>query len=138
MTAAAATVATVFTLVGPAGVSSAMDNVTCDPDAGFLKIAYHEFSAPRGSTVKCYANAGKIDFESFKTIWVDEVSTGNNDVHLHDANGDVVGIKRWNSVKYPNRPPHIKSIEILKYQPPAQAEPDNNLRRGVVQNNGCS
>ncbi|MFF2328933.1 MULTISPECIES: beta/gamma crystallin domain-containing protein [unclassified Streptomyces] len=105
-TATALAVAAMFTLAGPAGTASAIDHVTCDPDANFLKIWSH--SGGRDS-VDCYANRGKIDFGGW---WVDQISTGNNDVKYYDANGDVVKIARWNNIKYTNTP-KVNAIEIL-------------------------
>ncbi|WP_442817882.1 beta/gamma crystallin domain-containing protein [Streptomyces sp. NBC_01591] len=104
--AAALAVAATFTLAGPVGTASAIDHVTCDPDADFLKIWSH--SGDRQS-VDCYANGGKIDFGNW---WIDQISTGNNDVKYYDANGDVVKIPRWSNIKYTNTP-KVKAIEIL-------------------------
>ncbi|WP_406500433.1 oxidoreductase [Streptomyces sp. NBC_00846] len=107
-TAAATLAAAVaFTLAGPAGTASAIDHVTCDPDAGFLKIWSHNSSGRQ--SVDCYANRGKTNFGGW---WVDQISTGNNDVKYYDANGDVVKITRWNNVKYRNVP-KVNAIEIL-------------------------
>ncbi|MFE3145201.1 beta/gamma crystallin domain-containing protein [Streptomyces sp. NPDC059218] len=104
--AAALAVAATFTLAGPTGTASAIDHVTCDPDAGFLKIWSH--SGGRDS-VDCYANRGKTDFGGW---WVDQISTGNNDVKYYDANGDVVKIARNSNIKYSNVP-KVNAIEIL-------------------------
>lgn len=98
--------AAAFTLGGPLTTASAIDHVTCDPDAGFLKIWSHLNGR---QSVDCYANRGKTDFGGW---WVDQISTGNNDVKYYDANGDVVKITRWNNVKY-NNTPKVKAIEIL-------------------------
>lgn len=105
--AAALAAAAAFTMMGPAGTASAIDHVTCDPGAGYLKIWSH--SNGRDS-VDCYANRGKTNFGGW---WVDKISTGNNDVKYYDANGDVVKIDRGRTISYPNRPPKVKAIEIL-------------------------
>ncbi|MFI6728188.1 oxidoreductase [Streptomyces sp. R-74717] len=105
--AAALATAAAFTLAGPAGTASAIDHVTCDPDANFLKIWSHNGSGR--DSVDCYANRGKTDFGGW---WVDQISTGNNDVKYYDANGDVVKIPRWSNIKY-NNVPKVKAIEIL-------------------------
>ncbi|MFG3526418.1 beta/gamma crystallin domain-containing protein [Streptomyces sp. NPDC047917] len=105
--AAALAAAAAFTLAGPVGTASAIDHVTCDPDAGFLKIWSHNGSGR--DSVDCYANRGKIDFGGW---WVDQISTGNNDVKYYDANGDVVKIARNSNIKYSNVP-KVNAIEIL-------------------------
>ncbi|MER5496348.1 MULTISPECIES: beta/gamma crystallin domain-containing protein [unclassified Streptomyces] len=105
--AATLAAAAAFTLAGPAGTASAIDHVTCDPDAGFLKIWSHDGSGH--DSVDCYANRGKTDFGGW---WVDQISTGNNDVKYYDANGDVVKIPRNSNIKYSNVP-KVAAIEIL-------------------------
>ncbi|MFF1925134.1 beta/gamma crystallin domain-containing protein [Streptomyces sp. NPDC058221] len=106
-TAAALAVAAAFALGGPVATASAIDHVTCDPAAGFLKIWSHASNG--GQHVDCYANAGKTDFGG---RWIDQISTGNNDVKYYDVNGDVVSIPRGSNLKY-NNVPHVKAIEIL-------------------------
>ncbi|MFB7918820.1 beta/gamma crystallin domain-containing protein [Streptomyces sp. NPDC056061] len=105
--AAALAMAVAFTMAGPAGTASAIDHVTCDPDAGFLKIWSHNGSGR--DSVDCYANRGKTDFGGW---WIDQISTGNNDVKYYDANGDVVKIPRQSNIKYSNVP-KVTAIEIL-------------------------
>ncbi|WP_030911271.1 beta/gamma crystallin domain-containing protein [Streptomyces sp. NRRL F-5126] len=99
-TAAALTICT-------SGNAYAINHVECRGGEHFLKIWSH--SGGRQS-VDCYANAGRTDFGNW---WVDKISTGNNDLIYYDANGDSVKIKRWTVMTFPNRPPKVKSIEIL-------------------------
>nr|CEL21612.1 hypothetical protein [Kibdelosporangium sp. MJ126-NF4] len=44
--------------------------------------------------------------------WIDEVSTAGGGVLLYDHNGETVHIDPRTAVRYPNRPPHIKRVEI--------------------------
>ncbi len=99
--------AAAFTMTGPATTASAINKVTCNPGAGYLKIWSHMNGR---DSVDCYANRGKTNFGNW---WVDKISTGNNDVKYYDANGDVVKINRGKTISYPNRPPKVKAIEIL-------------------------
>ncbi|MFJ2738140.1 beta/gamma crystallin domain-containing protein [Streptomyces sp. NPDC087440] len=101
--AAAAT----LTLAMPTSNAFAIDKVECRGGENFLKIWSH--SGGRDS-VDCYANRGRTDFGGW---WVDKISTGNNDLIYYDVNGDSVRINRWTEITYPNRPPKVKSIEIL-------------------------
>ncbi|MGN9780616.1 beta/gamma crystallin domain-containing protein [Nonomuraea sp. ZG12] len=59
--------------------------------------------------MRCYANKGTMSVR----LWVDQISTGNNDIKYLDYNGAKVRIKRWTIMKFPNRPPHVDSITIL-------------------------
>ncbi|MCX5384440.1 beta/gamma crystallin domain-containing protein [Streptomyces sp. NBC_00083] len=99
--------AAAFTVVMPTGNAFAIDHVECRGGENFLKIWSH--SGGRQS-VDCYANKGRTDFGGW---WVDRISTGNNDLIYFDANGDSVRIDRWHDITFPNRPPKVKSIEIL-------------------------
>ncbi|MER7027209.1 MULTISPECIES: beta/gamma crystallin domain-containing protein [Streptomyces] len=99
--------AAAFTLVGPTGSAYAIDHVTCDPDAQFLKIWSHNNGK---DSVDCYANGGKTNFGGW---WVDKISTGNNDLKYYDANGDVLKIGRGKVMTFPNNPPKVTAIEIL-------------------------
>ncbi|MFF1798702.1 beta/gamma crystallin domain-containing protein [Kitasatospora sp. NPDC058263] len=85
----------------------AIDHVECRGGENFLKIWSH---LDGRQSVDCYANGGRTDFGSW---WVDRISTGNNDLIYYDANGDSVRINRWTDITFPNRPPLVKSIEIL-------------------------
>ncbi|MFF8285185.1 beta/gamma crystallin domain-containing protein [Streptomyces albus] len=105
--AASLAAAAAFTLFVPTGTAAAIDHVTCNPDAGYLKIWSHLNGR---DSVDCYANRGKANFGGW---WVDKISTGNNDVKYYDANGDVVKINRHKVISFPNRPPKVKAIEIL-------------------------
>ncbi|MFJ2903240.1 beta/gamma crystallin domain-containing protein [Streptomyces sp. NPDC087212] len=99
--------AAAFTMVASTSPAFAIDHVECRGGESFLKIWSHSGSR---QSVDCYANRGRT---SFGDRWVDRISTGNNDLIYYDANGDSVKIPRWTDIKYPNRPPKIKDIEIL-------------------------
>ncbi|MGK5639093.1 beta/gamma crystallin domain-containing protein [Streptomyces sp. URMC 126] len=105
--AAAFAAAAALTVVVPAGNAYAIDHIPCRGGEPFLKIWSH--SGGRQS-VDCYANRGRTDFGEW---WVDRIYTGNNDLIYYDANGDSVKIERWHDITFPNRPPKVKSIEIL-------------------------
>lgn len=84
-------------------------NVPCGP-SDYLQIWFHDDS---GSHDQCWANAGVFYPWTGKTIWLDKISTGNNDVVIHDDNGTDVYISRWNIVTYPNRPIATTHLTIL-------------------------
>ncbi|GAA1944818.1 beta/gamma crystallin domain-containing protein [Kitasatospora viridis] len=86
----------------------AIDHVACDGNRNDL-LKIHSHLDGRDS-VDCYANAGTTDFGGW---WVDEISTGNNDLVYSDANGDSVRVNRWTDITYPNRPPKVTRIQIL-------------------------
>ncbi|MER5554602.1 beta/gamma crystallin domain-containing protein [Streptomyces sp. NPDC002793] len=106
VTALAATAA--FTMVMPTGTAYAINEVSCAEQGDFLRIMSHHSTGIKSED--CYANRGKLDFGGW---WIDKISTGNNDVRLHDANGAVVSIARHRVVTFPNNPPKINAIEIL-------------------------
>jgi hypothetical protein len=107
-TVVALAAAAAFTMVVPTGTAYAINEVSCAEQGDFLRIQSHHSTGLRSED--CYANAGRTDFGGW---WIDKISTGNNDVRLHDANGSVVNIPRHKVVSYPNRPPKINAIEIL-------------------------
>lgn len=96
-----------FTVAGPTGTAFAIDHVECVGGENFLKLWSH---LDGRESVDCYANAGRTDFGGW---WVDRISTGNNDLIYYDVNGDSVRINRWTDITFPNRPPRVKSIQIL-------------------------
>ncbi|WP_164540855.1 beta/gamma crystallin domain-containing protein [Streptomyces abyssomicinicus] len=100
--------AAAFTMIVPTGTAFAINEVSCAEQGDFLRIQSHHSTGLKSED--CYANAGKADFGGW---WIDKISTGNNDVRLHDANGSVVTIPRHRVVSYPNRPPKVNAIEIL-------------------------
>ncbi|NYV75554.1 beta/gamma crystallin domain-containing protein [Streptomyces sp. UH6] len=100
--------AAAFTMTVPTGTAFAINEVSCAEQGDFLRIQSHHSTGLKSED--CYANAGKTDFGGW---WIDKISTGNNDVRLHDANGSVVNIPRHRVVTYPNRPPKVNAIEIL-------------------------
>jgi hypothetical protein len=100
--------AAAFTVSAPSGTAFAIDHVPCDGNRNdLLKIKSH---LDGRDSVDCYANAGKTDFGGW---WVDEISTGNNDLIYSDDNGDSVKIERWHDITFPNRPPKVDAIQIL-------------------------
>ncbi|MCO5995025.1 beta/gamma crystallin domain-containing protein [Actinoallomurus rhizosphaericola] len=90
------------------GQAFAIDRVDCT-GSDFLQIWWHDGI---GSYTTCYANAGTTTMAD-AYVWIDKVSTGNNDVSLHDVNGTDVYISRWNIVTYPNRPKGVDRMTIL-------------------------
>ncbi|WP_424216909.1 beta/gamma crystallin domain-containing protein (plasmid) [Streptomyces sp. BI20] len=89
------------------GNAFAIDHIECRGGENYLKIWSH---LDGRTSVDCYANKGRTDFGNW---WVDRISTGNNDLIYYDANGDSVRVNRWTDISFPNRPPKVKSIEIL-------------------------
>jgi hypothetical protein len=106
MAATALAAAAAFTVLLP-GTALAINQVACGGRNDLLKIWSHLNGQV---SVDCYANAGLTSFGGW---WVDQISTGNNDLRYYDANGDVVRINRWTVISYPNRPPKVDVIEIL-------------------------
>ncbi|MFD8755954.1 beta/gamma crystallin domain-containing protein [Kitasatospora sp. NPDC059577] len=104
---AAFAAAAAFTVAVPSGNAFAIDHIECRGGENFLKIWSHNGGS---QSVDCYANAGRTSFGDW---WVDRISTGNNDLIYYDANGDSVKIPRWTDISFPNRPPLVRSIEIL-------------------------
>ncbi|WP_405386287.1 oxidoreductase [Streptomyces sp. NBC_01102] len=100
--------AVTFSMVMPTGTAFAINEVNCAEQGEFLRIQSHHSTGITSND--CYANAGRTDFGGW---WIDKISTGNNDVKLHDANGSVVTIPRHRVVTYPNNPPKVNAIEIL-------------------------
>ncbi|HEY6796016.1 MAG TPA: beta/gamma crystallin domain-containing protein [Kineosporiaceae bacterium] len=103
-----------FGAVAPATAAFAMNQVNC-ATAGdeFLKVWGHvDRPAIVGGPVSfevCAANAGTMNLGA----WVDQISTGNNDIRYFDANGATVDIHRWTVIRFPNRPPNVDRIQIL-------------------------
>lgn len=111
---AVALLAAGFSIAAPANAAHATDSVECgSPD--YLQVWGHTkpplIVGSGGNFIACYANAGTITLGEY--AWVDQVSTGNNDIQMNDVNGAKVKISRRNIVTYPNRPPHISSIQIF-------------------------
>ena len=100
-----------FGVVASASPAFAINQVPCDSDE-YLKVWGHLdgplFAGEDGSFELCAANAGTLSLGE----WVDQISTGNNDVRYFDRNGAVVDIPRWHVVTYPNSPPLVDRIEI--------------------------
>ncbi|MGW1146267.1 beta/gamma crystallin domain-containing protein [Streptomyces sp. NPDC002454] len=96
------------TIAMPAGNAYAINEVPCGNRTDFLKVWSHHAWGP--TSVDCYANGGKIAFGNW---WVDRISTGNNDIIYHDANGSKVRINRWTDISFPNRPPQVSHFEII-------------------------
>ncbi|MFJ6076042.1 beta/gamma crystallin domain-containing protein [Streptomyces sp. NPDC093065] len=112
---AVALLATAFSIATPANEAHAINQTPCT-SGEFLYVKGHISDRPsslggNGPFEVCYANAGTVSLGKY--AWVDAVSTGNNDIQMNDANGATVKLDRWNSVYYPNRPLHIKSIQIF-------------------------
>ncbi|GAA2100024.1 hypothetical protein GCM10009759_32510 [Kitasatospora saccharophila] len=99
--------ATALTVAVPSGNAYAIDHIECKGGEDYLKIWSH---LDGQQSVDCYANAGRTDFGGW---WIDRISTGNNDLIYYDVNGDSVKIERWHDITFPNRPPRVKSIQIL-------------------------
>ncbi|MET9218848.1 beta/gamma crystallin domain-containing protein [Streptomyces sp. NPDC088197] len=99
--------AAALTVAVPSGPAFAIDHVECVGGADYLKIYSHLNGR---DSVDCYANSGRTDFGGW---WVDRIVTGNNDLIYYDVNGDSVRINRWTDITFPNRPPRVKSIQIL-------------------------
>jgi hypothetical protein len=102
-----AALAAVFMANLPAGTAHAINMVDCGSRTDFLKLTGHD-SWP-ATRVRCYANKGTMSVR----LWVDQISTGKNDIEYLDYNGAKVRIKRWTIRNFPNRPPHVDSITIL-------------------------
>ncbi|MEV5754908.1 beta/gamma crystallin domain-containing protein [Actinoallomurus sp. NPDC052308] len=91
------------------GQAFAISQVPCN-SSDYLQIWFHDGS---GSATACYANAGLTYIWGNNTVWIDKVSTGNNNVVIHDDNGTDVYISRNNIVTYPNRPVATTHLNIL-------------------------
>ncbi|MCO5999989.1 beta/gamma crystallin domain-containing protein [Actinoallomurus rhizosphaericola] len=91
------------------GQAFATDVVSCGR-TDYLQLWYHDGSGY--SDTMCFANAGTIYPWQGQARWIDKVSTGNNDVVIHDDNGTDVYISRNNIVTYPNRPMSTRHVTI--------------------------
>ncbi|GAA0365856.1 hypothetical protein NE235_02360 [Actinoallomurus spadix] len=92
------------------GQAFAINRVTCD-SSEFVHVWWHASSGPGES---CFANAGMMDLApGGGAVWVDTVSTGNNNVRFRDENGETISISKYTIMNYPNRPFHSRIIEIL-------------------------
>jgi hypothetical protein len=113
--ALAGAAAAALTVLGPVSSASAMSNVPCTPDQGYLKIWDHPSGFHAGTYVECYAVAGTVNWfrEHGQTTWVDRIQTGNNDVVINDCNGAQDRFDRWTDTLFPNRPIDACSITIL-------------------------
>lgn len=107
--AVAVALAAAIAVTLPAGAAHAINKVDCGDRDDFLKVTGHTSGIPWRRQVRCYANAGTVEVR----LWVDQISTGNNDVVYFDENRDVVEIKRWTIMNFPNRPPNVRNIKIL-------------------------
>jgi Streptomyces killer toxin-like. len=105
--AGAATLAALFAVNLPAAPAHAINSVPCNRH-DYLKITGHYGNNPRRVQF-CFANAGTVPLN----LWVDQFSTGNNDIEYLDFNGQKIRIRRWTVINYPNRPPHVRSVTIL-------------------------
>jgi len=103
----AATLAALFAVNLPAVPAHAINSVPCNR-SDYLKITGH-YGGTRRPIQYCYANAGT----AFVGLWVDQFSTGNNDIEYLDYNGAKIRIRRWTVITYPNRPPHVRTVTIL-------------------------
>ena len=100
----------------PAGPALAIDRVqppylstVCRSD--YLQIWGHTYTATsKQNDSRCYANRGVANLPA--SFWMDQISTGNNDIVYTDANGTKVNIARWRNLKFTNEP-HVTKIEIL-------------------------
>ncbi|MGW5095459.1 beta/gamma crystallin domain-containing protein [Streptomyces nodosus] len=109
--ALAGAAAAAFSVLGPIASASAMSQVTCIPDQGYLKIWAH--NSGFSSEVTCWANAGTVRWTLNNARWIDRIQTGNNDVVLSDCNGTEVRFNRWTDTIFPNRPPAACYITVL-------------------------
>ncbi|MEV5410269.1 beta/gamma crystallin domain-containing protein [Thermopolyspora sp. NPDC052614] len=104
----AAAMVAAMTVTLPAEIAHATNEVFCAGRRDFLIITWHT-SISRG--ISCFANAGYVNI--LGGTWVDEISTGNNDIIYDDMNGDRVFIKRWTVERYWDMPRHVKGFTIL-------------------------
>ncbi|MFJ3889901.1 beta/gamma crystallin domain-containing protein [Streptomyces sp. H23] len=111
---AVALLAAGFSIATPANDAQAINQTDCTSNEFLYVKGHYDLPIIVGGKEDfryCFANAGTVSLG--EGAWVDVVSTGNNDIQMHDANGTTVKINRWSIVNYPNRPPHIESIRIL-------------------------
>ncbi|MET8763623.1 beta/gamma crystallin domain-containing protein [Lentzea sp. NPDC004782] len=87
-------------------LAATADMVDCGGRSDFLHVYGRNGYGPQE---RCYANAGK----AAQALWVDRISTGNNDIVYRDYNGEIVRIDRWTDISFPNRPPYVDYIIIL-------------------------
>lgn len=73
-----------------AAPASATNQVDCGDRTDFVKIWYHSEDGSQ-HYVSCFANAGWVDWGA----WTDQISTGNNAISVHDADGDAFTIAPW-------------------------------------------
>ncbi|WP_394939050.1 beta/gamma crystallin domain-containing protein [Psychromicrobium sp. YIM B11713] len=91
----------------PAGAATA-NEVPCT-DVNFVSIAWHSDFGGRGES--CYANKSE---NHVNNVWMDSLSTGNNDVVYEDLNGALVNFPRGTYTIWPDgQEPHINTIWIL-------------------------
>ncbi|MFZ4185263.1 beta/gamma crystallin domain-containing protein [Streptomyces pseudogriseolus] len=112
---AVALLAAGFSIAIPTNSAQAINQTSCN-SGDYLHVWGHYSGrplivGPNGPFEYCFANAGTTYLGEY--AWIDQVSTGNNDIQMNDANGSTVKISRWHVVTYPNRPPHITSIQIF-------------------------
>ncbi|MFI0967772.1 beta/gamma crystallin domain-containing protein [Streptomyces sp. NPDC021080] len=98
--------AAALTVAVPASSAYAIDEVPCQGRTDLLKVEGHSWG---GSLEICYANAGRDEYPG--GIWVDRISTGNNDITYYDVNGATVQINRW-TVFQPRNAVHVNAIQI--------------------------
>ncbi|GAA0365833.1 hypothetical protein NE235_02345 [Actinoallomurus spadix] len=91
------------------GQAFAINQVPCDRD-DFVHVWWHAGLVT--SAESCFANGGIMDIAGGGAVWVDKVSSGNNDVLFPDENGDWVHVPDYTIVTYPNHPFHTRQIHI--------------------------
>ena len=111
-----ALLATGFSVATPANAAPALNQTPCGNRTDLLHVWGHISGRPiivggNGPFEVCYANGGAAVLGD--NAWIDQVSTGNNNIIMHDANGDDIGISRWTVRTYPHNPPHIQAISIV-------------------------
>ncbi|MEU2874810.1 hypothetical protein GTY75_10455 [Streptomyces sp. SID8381] len=112
--AAAFAGAVIMTLFGPVTDASAGE-LPCGNHTDYLKIKVHGAQAGDWNGIRCFAGpqtAGRVEG------WLDEISTGNNDVYTMGGgwNGtdykEIVQYPRWTWTVFPNRPPQVSYVII--------------------------
>ena len=110
-----ALLATGLSVATPANASTAINQTPCGNRGDLLHVWGHIsgrplIEGPNGPFEVCYANGG--DAQLGNHAWIDQVSTGNNDILMHDANGDNVLLFRLNFRTY-SQAKHITFIKII-------------------------
>lgn len=87
VTGAAVAAASATLSAAPASAANVTD---CGDRTDFVKIWYHNEDGSQ-HYVSCFANAGWVEWGS----WTDQISTGNNAISVHDADGDAFTLNKW-------------------------------------------